>query len=387
MKNPTLLLLLSLLLFSFSSFAGEPERTKIKSINFSKVGKKGQVIIKLENRVPETPELVLKKGIVQVELPGTYVWPKIEKKVTTSGKDFDTTITAYQFNKDTVRFRAMIPFSLNGKENQVNVTLREKAVVLNFPLPKQVASKKVVTVTKTPTLNKKPKSANNYDESYLDKLVREKTTAKKPAKLAATKGNLFKKKDEVNMTLSAGEKEAKSAKSSFSVASYIGKFVAFLGLILVFFYGVVHLMRKGVIKKGKLGFLNDTNIVEILNTTYLGPKKSLLMVKVHKQVFLLSSTDKGVEFLSEVNDTTGLFKSQEDKVSGNNFDSSLTTANGQNKEFKLKELGKAIAKTEEAKEEKGSLEGFLAKTEEQTEDKVKLSDQIKSKVKNLKQLQ
>ena len=359
----------------------------MKSVDFSTVGKKAKVIINLENRLPETPELSLKKGIVQVEIPGTYVWPKIEKKVTSAGSDFDTTLMAYQFDKNTVRFRAIVPYNLEGKENQVNVTLREKAIELNFPVPTKA---NVTTTSKA-----KPSiSASAYDESYLDKLVKEKTQISPKTKLETknvvktkkTDKGLFAKKDEVNMTLSGAKKDKVDNKSSFSVAGYIGKFVAFLGLVLLFFYGVMHLMRRGVLKKGKLGFLNDTNIVEVLNTTYLGPKKSLLMVKVHKQVFLLSSTDKGIEFLSELSDTTGLFKSQENKVAGDNFDSNLGVATKQDKKFKLKELVKTVESTQEA-QEKESLEGFLAKTESETTDKVKLSDQIKNKVKNLKQLQ
>jgi flagellar biogenesis protein FliO len=391
MKKLSILAIFSILTFPLTAIAGG---VKVKSVDFSQVGKKGKVTINLEDRLPETPELTLKKGIVQVEIPGTYVWPKIEKKVTTAGNDFDTTLTAYQFDKNTVRFRAMVPYNLQGKENQVNVTLREKAIELNFPVPGVAAAKTTKKV-------KPAISAAAYDESYLDKLVKEKTQAAPAAKtetktIAATGNNgakkpangLFAKKDEVNMTLSGAKKDNAENKSSFSVAGYIGKFVAFLGLVLLFFYGVMHLMRRGVLKKGKLGFLNDTNIVEVLNTTYLGPKKSLLMVKVHKQVFLLSSTDKGIEFLSELSDTTGLFKSQETKVAGDNFDSNLGAAAKQDKKFKLKELGKAIESTQKAQEnDNESLEGFLAKTEDETTDKVKLSDQIKNKVKNLKQLQ
>lgn len=392
MKKLSFLAILSILTFPLTAMANG---VKVKSVDFTQAGTKGKVVINLEGRVPETPELSVKQGVVQVEMPGTFVWPKIEKKVTTAGKDFDTTLTAYQFDKNTVRFRAMIPYNLNGKENQINVTLREQAIELNFPVPGMNTAAK--STPSNPVVN-----AAVYDESYLDKLVKEKeqnapnsaANSKETNIIAAAAGaktqakGLFAKKDEVNMTLSSAKKDATDNKSSFSVASYIGKFVAFLGLVLLFFYGVMHLMRKGVLNKGKLGFLNDTNIVEILNTTYIGPKKSLLMVKVHKQVFLLSSTDKGVEFLSELRDTTGLFKSQESKVAGDNFDSTLGTAATENKQFKLKELGKAIESTQKAQDNaEVSLEGFLAKTESQTTDKVKLSDQIKSKVKNLKQLQ
>ena len=95
-------------------------------------------------------------------------------------------------------------------------------------------------------------------------------------------------KDKVSMSMAAAKTPSK--KDNFSLMEYGGKFVAFLGLVLLLFYGLVTLMKKGFIKKGKLGFLNNAEQVSVLNQTFIGPKKSLMLVKAHNQVFLVSNT-------------------------------------------------------------------------------------------------
>ena len=395
------LLITLVLLVGAKAFAGN--KAKLETVNFTKSGGEGRIVLNLDRPVEETPELTVNSAMIQLVLPKTYVWPKIEKKVSTK-KDFDTTIMAYQYDKNLVRFRVMVPYELKGKENQISLNMENNQITLNFPILKGAK--------KAPAQKKEVSKASDLDEGYLKDLLSKKDgvklkddffNSKKTNNVPSFRGT---QSDSISRKLSAIDKKKTIAPEkkagSFSIASYVGKFVAFLGLILVFFYGVVHLMKKGVLKKGKLGFLNDTNIVEVLNTTYLGPKKSLLLVKVHKQVFLLSSTDKGLEFLSELNDTTGLLKSGEEKVTGSNFDGSLTSAKKEDKSFKLKDVTSSLdkyKKTTSEKEEisaaneeanssnKGTLDDFLAKTEEEVTDSVKLSDQIKNKMKNLKQFQ
>ncbi|MFT6603773.1 MAG: flagellar biogenesis protein FliO, partial [Bacteriovoracaceae bacterium] len=341
----------------------------------------GTLVIDLKGPLSETPELLVKDNMIQVSVPDSFVWPKIEKKISVK-KDFDATVLAYQFNKGTVRVRTMLPFSLKGKEAGVNVTLKDRQIVVNFPRGKVVQK-----VSKS----KPSKSVSAYDETYLEELLKNKKTMEKeygselaPAGTTANKGKAPVKEDQVNMALSAQDKKAELApKSSFSVMSYIGKFVAFLGVVLLLFYGVVALMRKGVMKKGKLGFLNNQKMVEVLSTTYVAPKKSVMMVRAHNQVFLVGSSDAGLQPLGEINDVNGLLKDGEKKVAGNNFDTSLFDADNGNKEFKLKDMSEA--KTEETTDGNPSLAALLA--ENTIEEKVKLSDQIKNKVKNLKSFQ
>ena len=181
-------------------------------------------------------------------------------------------------------------------------------------------------------------------------------------------------KDSVSLTMSASDKSKGRTTEPFSMTNYIGKFVGFLAVVLLLFYGVMTLLRKGAMKKGRLGFLNNTKVVEVLGTTHIAPKKSLLLIKAHNQVFLVSNTDAGMTLISEVNDMNGLMKDGEKQVSGSNFDSQLSVASLAEKSFNTKESIDLSTELE-------NLE------KEEVADKVKFSDQIKNKVKSLKSLQ
>ena len=101
------------------------------------------------------------------------------------------------------------------------------------------------------------------------------------------------------------------------------------------------------------------------------------MIKAHNQVFLVSNTDAGIHPISEINDVAGLLKDGERKIAGTNFDDNLGQADQvESIESKIK-LKEDITKSNK----QSSLSDYI-----DVKDKVKFSDQIKKKVKNLKPL-
>ncbi len=386
------LLVCILSFFSLSTYAA---KAKVTNVDFTDLGREGKIIITLDKDTNDFPEVSVKKDFVQVALPGSFVWPKIEKKFTFQ-RAFDSKLMAYQFNKDLVRVRAYIPGNVERLTDKTSMVLKGNKVIVSFPKKKSDVAVSPVqrkpAVVKEERITAKP-SADKYDESYLDKLLKEKeqaieVDAKKPIKLGQS-NDTGAKEDSVNVALAAPKKE----EGSFNLMSYIGKFVGFLALVLLLFYGVVTLLKKGAFKKGKLGFLNSTKIVEVLNTTYIGPKRSLLLIRAHKQVFLVGSSEKGLHMISELNDMNGLFKEGEKQISGSNFDSTLGSANETNKEFKLKDFLEHEVSEEShlGKTQEGSSIALQAIEKEmkaaKNSHKAKFSDQIKNKMKDLKPLQ
>jgi len=334
--------ILALLITSASLFASG---TKIEGINFEDGGREGRVVIQLNQDLDGLPELMVKNNYVQVAIPGSYVWPKIEKKFTYENQ-FDSEILAYQYNKDKVRVRTVLPLSLEGQSNLVSLSLKGKKIVVSFP--KRV-KEKVAKVGRAPAIVGGPedvKVVEKYDESYLDKLLKEKESVKELKKGTSvpqaneTKNIVAKstsegtkdESDKVSLTLAGTKKK----NTNLSLMSYAGKFAGFLALVLLIFYTVITLFKKGAIKKGKLGFLNSTKIVEVLNTTYIGPKRSLLLIRAHNQVFLVGNSEKGLHMISEVDGLSGIFKDGEKEISGSNFDTNLDKAAKKNTSFKLK---------------------------------------------------
>lgn len=384
-------------ILALTAFLGLPlahsstkDMSKVESVE---ILENGHFVARFSGVPVETPELTVKDRMVQIAVKNSYVWPKIEKKASVSQK-FDTTLMAYQFNKDVVRIRAMLPYSLKGKEDQVSLTVRDGQVELS--LPKAPAPQVSSQNTQPQKSENRPKSkASDYDESYLQQLVESKSSDEANTDLMAdfedsevqevSETTQKADQDQVSVAMAAQEKGESSSSSAFSIGSYVGKFVAFLALVLLIFYAMVNLMKRGVFKRSKLGFLNSTKMVEVLNTTYLGPKRSLLMVKAHNQVFLLGSSETGINLISEVNDVTSLLKDGEKKLAGNNFDTTLNQADEKEKQFKLKE----VDSVQEEQPNQSSHESLaeLLNDKQETRDSVKLSDQIKDKVKSLKSLQ
>lgn len=403
---------LLLILTSLSTLAAFADDVSIKGVEFkSDKSTENRLSIKLEGNLNDNPQISINDKTLQVLIPNSHVNSKILRKFN------DTTVTATQADRSSVSIKAVLPYSLQGKESLVNITLKDGSVDVSFPRIATVSSK----VSRAPAVLseaalKKVEAANaeaeKLDETYLSKLVTENT------KLAAAnhpediKANNDKKEvhadtakigDRVEMTQAGVLKSpAKSsfnkeepAKSSFSLTTYVGKFVAFLSLMVLGFYGVLTLFKKGVIKKGKLGFLHSTKLVEVISTTHVAPKRTLMMVKAHKQVFLISNTETGMQLISEIGDVTGLIKTGEQEVTGSNFDTNLYKAGRKEKEFKLKEdavadeysLDDMLNDNEGVGVDKTETHALKSIEKAPVKDQVRFSDQIKTKLKNMKQIQ
>jgi len=406
---------LAVVAFAFTALTAFADDVNVKALELKNAGSENRLSIKLAGNLNDNPQISVKDKTLTVTIPSAHVAGKIQRTI--SG----AVLTASQADRDTVSVKATLPYSLTGKESLVNITLKDGSVDVSFP---RGAAAPAVTTTKAgraPAIvaNDKATEANNaeaekLDESYLSSLVKEneKLAAEKHPEQAAKANNEAQadtavKNDRVNLTQSGVEKnEAKSAftkeepsKSGFSLSGYIGKFVAFLSLMVLGFYGVLTLFKKGVIKKGSLGFLNSTKLVEVISTTHVAPKRTLMMVKAHKQVFLVSNTEQGMTLISEIQDVSGLIKTGEEELTGSNFDTNLYTANKRPKEFKLKEdtiandysLDDMLAEADEAAPapvmDRSMTNAAKAIEKAPVKDQVRFSDQIKTKIKNMKQIQ
>ena len=329
-------------------------KVKVSDLSFKEKVYKGELKIKFQGKLKREPLLVLKKNILQITLPHSEAWPKIEKKTSMGGKNYNATLLAYQYNKDDVRVRILFPENHNLKVNQVDIKKKNSELSVSFPAFNY--SKKTSRVKKNAPLK--------YDESYLDSLLKDgpesKLQKKEARKVTA---------DEINLALSSNLK--KNNNNTFN--NYLLKFITFIFLIIGVLYGAFYFFKKGILKKGKIGFLKNSEGVNILSTTYLGPKKNLIVVKVYGQVLLLGSSESGVTLITELNNTAAIVKEGEASLSGTNFDLNLDSADIKGKEFKIKEdiLNSESKVAQDPKKD----------------DKSRFAQQIKNKLKDLKPLQ
>lgn len=387
---------------AFGAFAG----VKVTNLDLTLNGQNGFVNVAIDGRSNDLPDVKVFGNTIEITLNNAEAFNAITKNVR------GASLSANVLNGKAI-IRATLPYAINAAG--VDLGWKGSNIELLFPrgaatgvsqtakavekvmAPAKIAApalkeEKTVTAPKVET----PKEAvremgaskvtavkkEQLNEDYLDKLMNEgKDTPSAAAAAAAVK-------DEVKTGASAParvETEVPKAPGTdnFSFAGYAAKFTIFLAIVLGLFYGVVQVLKKGVFNKGKLGFLNNGKMIEVLSTTYVAPKKSLMIVKAHKQLFLVANSESGLQFLAEMKDTTGIIKEGEKVVTGTNFDINMLNAemNGETAAAAPITLKENIMESTPITEETA-----LSKIAKAT-DVVKFSEELKKKARKLKPIE
>jgi flagellar biogenesis protein FliO len=368
---------------------------KVTSVELTTNGNHGYVNIALDGRSNDLPDIKVYGKIIEVTVANADGFNAIFKNVK------GAQLSANSLNGKAV-VKAVLPYDVSSES--VEVGFKNSNIEVIFPRGKVVkenttavaapvlAPKEVIKPVLEKTLDQKAENKVAKDllnEDYLNKLMKEENAPK--ADFAAA--NVVKA-DEINVKQAAIAKiETKiptkskrvpmaiASSNNFSFAGYAAKFTIFLAVVLGLFYGVVQLLKKGVFSRGKLGFLNNTKMIEVLSTTYIAPKRSLMIVKAHKQIFLVANSETGFTFLSEMTDTSGLMKEGEKFVTGSNFDMNLGSAEKTEESEMLIKLKENIMESTPMNEERGLSKIAIAK------DIVKFSDELKKKAKKLKPIE
>lgn len=399
---------LSLALISFGISTMALAGVKVTSLDLNTNGPTGYVNISLDGRSNELPDVRVYGNTIEITLAHAEAFGAIFKTVR------GAQLSANALNGKAV-IKAVLPYSV--PTDGVNIGWKNSNIEVMFPrgvktayegagiTPKEIVPAPTAPAVEIKKVEVKPQSKivkQALNEDYLNKLMNEEVKPVKEAeanKAEATVNETELNRDEVKVQQSAIERnittaevaetkaapkniiEPGKANNNFSFAGYAAKFTVFLALVLGLFYGVVQLLKKGVFKKGKLGFLNNSQMIEVLNTTYIAPKRSLMVVKVHKQIFLVSNSESGLTLLAEMNDTTGLVKEGEKLITGTNFDLNLGSANNKENLEAFIKVKENIMESTPVDEEKGLAKIAVAK------DIVKFSDELKKKAKKLKPIE
>lgn len=368
-------LLTTFLLTAFALSSNAFANIKIKKVDMKKFGDKGKINIYYDGLLKDYPTLQVSGKSVLIDIPNAQVNQTINKGFSFATKNTkDTTIQASQKSANKAKFKAVLPYSLTSMRDKVSLMIKDNRIELVVPHKsiKVAVIKKPMDVQKEQFKKKNPKKYLN--EKYLENLIKENGNVA----IAQPKTVTAKQTDTVKTSAAASQAVKNTGKKSLNYLDMAGKFVAVIGVMLLFGLGVITLMKKGFIKKGKLGFLNKTDQIQVLSQTYIAPKKSLMMIKAHDQVFLVSNTEAGIHPISEMKNPMGILKAGEKAVVGMNFDDNVDLA----QEDKLLDEKITLKRDITQSNKESSLSDYLG-----IKDQVKFSDQIKKKVKGLKPLQ
>lgn len=390
---------LALISFTFSTMA--LAGVKVTSVDLATNGAHGYVTIALDGRSNTLPDVKVFGKVIEVTIANSEAFSSIFKNVR------GAQLSANVLNGKAV-VKAMLPYDVDP--NGVDLGWKNSQIEVVFPRGKVAAKTMVAPVTvaeatTNPVNEPKPAPATTdrktvtpvvenkiskdlLNEDYLNKLMKEETSVTKTEtavnELKADEVNVKQAsiiKTTVTKSTAPAVPRAASSSDNFSFAGYAAKFTIFLAVVLGLFYGIVQLLKKGVFNKGKLGFLNNSKMIEVLSTTYVAPKRSLMVVKAHKQIFLVANSESGLTFLAEMTDTNGLLKEGEKYVTGTNFDLNLGSAESTSEADALIKLKEDILQSTPVNEDKGLAKIAVAK------DIVKFSDELKKKAKKLKPIE
>jgi flagellar biosynthetic protein FliO len=119
------------------------------------------------------------------------------------------------------------------------------------------------------------------------------------------------------------------------------KLIGALALVIGCIYLALFLFKKFLGKKYTGNKAN--NILEILETTYVGPKKTVSLIRVADKSVLVGTTDSQISVLSELNEeqTKKILNSMVTEEKKENFINLFQTASDKLKELSLKRKTKA----------------------------------------------
>ncbi|MCB9092777.1 MAG: flagellar biosynthetic protein FliO [Halobacteriovoraceae bacterium] len=379
------LVILTCILFSINSWS-KVFVDKVTEIDNSSQTK---IKISLSDFINENPLIKASQNQVSLRIPNVIISPKVQYHLKNKEN-----IHVTQDNNDIVLTVETSKKIRNLSEN-VNVDLKDKDIYLKLPQihiaaqkikaqpviksevskPINIAEKKVLAQSKAVVSNDK------VDEEHLRYLVEdfEKVESAQTKRDPLLEDKIAKETvvDKVQEKFGANEKANKiiglKEGQDFQIYTYILKILVVLLCIIGVFLVGINFFRKKVLNKTKLGFLNNTKLVEVISTTYIAPKKNLILIKAHEQYLLLSSTENSINLITEIKDPMGLLKMGEKEVTGENFDTNLDLSSEMkllSENVKLKDANKIYESTPVKNSKSQSF-----------------SDHIKKNVKKLKPLQ
>lgn len=254
---------------------------------------------------------------IQLSLSDVSVYPAKVSMV--SGMEL-TKVFAYQYAPKLVRARFTVKGDASQYQNRIQVKTNGKIVTVRL-LPggkdqvaasassAERASKDVEKVAKEEPTPQKEAELSGEEKMLLDRVISnaqskaEKNEEKADAKEAAsdTKENAKNKK---SGQLTSG-KPLPSPMRSIGVMLFI---VGLLGLFLMFMKRLKGGSMNAKVKNAKgltgllgkiSGNLANRNMIEVISTHNLGPKKSIVMVKIQNRMLVLGMTNDSVNLITE----------------------------------------------------------------------------------------
>lgn len=223
------------------------------------------------------------RDIVQVNLNNVVVYPA---KILTSNQGNLTKVFAYQYTPKQVRCRLSVKGTAESYKNRVKIKVQGKTVVVQI-LDSKGSPDQITMSAAAPKVE-----ISGEGQSMLDKILN------KPEAVSATAA--------ASETVS--KKESKEPiKMAKPLPSPLKSF-AWLGVLLLGFFGMALILRKikskgmsaSLTKWTGMKFGKQAQVIEMVANQYLGPKKSISVVRVRGRLLVLGVSEESISLITEL---------------------------------------------------------------------------------------
>jgi flagellar protein FliO/FliZ len=240
------------------------------------------------------------KDIIQLSLTDTLVYPA---KISTVNSGSLTKIFAYQYSPKLVRCRFTVKGDAERFKNALAMSGSGKMLTIKI---NNMESDRVTLQSSQAT---SPGESRREITQPEDKAVIEKIAAS----VAPAQPKIKETKEEAPIQLTDSKStEKKTARHNPLMAFW--KLFLIVGVIaaaFIFIRKTRHKMSNSIQKIAKKKFGKDSKLIEVLTTHYLGPNKSIAVVRVTEKLFVIGITNESINLITQIQEDDEVFSEVE----------------------------------------------------------------------------
>lgn len=284
---------LSILMASQASFA----LTTLKKIQ---VTPDGDIEFSFDGKVNRDQlSIEYQNDIIQLTVQNASVYPA---KIVPVQSETITKVFAYQYSPKTIRCRITVHGKAESLKSQIQLSSKNQTVRMEFDEP---------VVAEAPKKDPGPK----IDPVLLDHVMRSQALPQipeKPKAVEATEDRKEEKKDEKNIPLTRERPVLATGKPLPKMGPVFLKLGGVLVLLMAFILILKKLRTSGDQKKSKIvgaiqqitggRFKKDGKMVQIISTQYIGPKQSIVVVRVAEKILVLGVSHDSINLITQISE-------------------------------------------------------------------------------------
>lgn len=229
--------------------------------------------------------------IIQLSLMDVSVYPA---KISSINTDNVTKIFAYQYAPKLVRCRLTVKGKAEDYRNRIKLVHSGKIMTIRF---EQITTDQITTrASKSVAVE-----MDSEEKALMEKVVKgTEKPAGQTAQPAAQPAKQAPAEKDIAVSKTKPMAEGKALISPFKVFGKFSLVVLLFGVIALFLKKKQNGVVRAINKFARNGFGKNAKMIEVVSTHYLGPKKSIAVVRVAGRLLVLGITNDSINLISQI---------------------------------------------------------------------------------------